>query len=271
MKSTIDQLIKEFNPATLEETKQALREVVQNLVLVGLSKTDFFEKASFYGGTALRIFYNLNRFSEDLDFTLREKNIKFSIDDYFDAIKTTCSSYGLNVEVINKINTYLAFLNLKVDSKYSDLLHKDELLKIKIEVDLNPPLGFDVESKWLVVPEFAPISILNKESLFAGKIHAVLCRSYKNHVKGRDYYDFLYYVKTNTKPNLNYLRNKLIESNKIDENDAFDMNVLKKMLKERFETVNYDQIKEDMIKFTYSNDDLSYICKELFLDLVERL
>ena len=283
--SAIKELIDQHHPSTLEETKSALREVLQGLVLAGLSRGGFFSKASFYGGTALRIFYGLNRYSEDLDFTLKKQDDSFSLEPYLGHITELASSYGIALETsikkkknptpiesaFAKANTYSTFLNLKLSDEFASLLHKDETIKVKFEVDCAPSLGFDSEVRWIDDPEFASVSVLDEPSLFAGKLHAVLCRNYKNNVKGRDYYDFLFYMKKKVSPNLAYLRNKLIETGKIKEGEEFNIDVLKKMLTERFETVDFAKAKEDAKKFLYSNESLDYFTKELFIDMARRL
>ena len=283
--STIKELLDLYNPKTLNESKAALREVLQSIVLVGLSRADFFKKASFYGGTALRIFYGLNRYSEDLDFTLNTADETFLLDPYIDSIKNVASSYGINLDVsikkkeikspiesaFAKLNTYQTFINLKIDNEIIKLLHKDEIIKVKFEIDCNPAPGFAVESKWLDIPEFANVIVLDESSLFAGKIHAILCRNYKNTVKGRDYYDFLFYIKRRVKPNLDYLKNKLVESQKIKSEDDFDINILKEMLKNRFEKVDFNQVKSDAERFVFNNEDLSYYSKELFIEMLNKL
>lgn len=281
----LEEMIKQYKPETSEESKAALREILQSIVLVGLSRGGFFNKASFYGGTALRIFYGLNRYSEDLDFTLNEKDETFDFEYYFKSINDVASSYGLELEFSTKVkmvetpiesafaklNTYQTLIKLKVDKNLLKILHKDEVMKVKFEVDCNPSLGFDKEVKWLDLPEFASISVLDQPSLFAGKIHAILCRSYKNNVKGRDYYDFLFYMRQKIKPNMNYLRNKLIETQKLKENDYFDINVLKNMLMEKIESIDFNQVKNDAQKFIFKNENLEYFSKELFVDMIKRL
>lgn len=283
--STINEMINLYNPKSLNENKAALREILQSIVLIGLSRVDFFKEASFYGGTALRIFYGLNRYSEDLDFTLNEKNESFSLEPYIESIKKVALSYGIELDVtikkkeiktpvesaFAKLNTYQTFINLKINDELAQLLHKDENIKVKFEIDLNPAIGFNVESKWIDMPEFANIIVLDEPSLFAGKLHAIICRNYKNTVKGRDYYDFLFYIKKRVKPNLNYLKNKLIESGKIKENDKFDIDTLKVMLKDRFETVDFNQVKTDAERFVFNNEDLSYYSKELFIEMINKL
>ena len=283
--TTIEEIIKSYNPKTIEETKAIIRELLQQIVLIGLSRSGFFNYASFYGGTALRIFYGLNRYSEDLDFTLSKEDLNFSIEPFVNKIIEVAHSYGFDIEIQTKIkniktpiesafaklNTYQTFINLKINDRLVNLLHKDELIKVKFEIDCNPSLGFNVENKYLSMLEFANVAVLDKESLFARKLHALLCRSYKNNAKGRDYYDFLFFIQRKIKPNLTYLRNKLIESHKINENDEFNIDILKNMLKKRFDEVDFDLVKNDAEHFVFKNEDLSYFSKELFIDMVDTL
>lgn len=283
--TVIEELIKSYNPKTLNENKLILREIVQSIVLVGLSRGGFFKKASFYGGTALRIFHNLNRYSEDLDFTLNEKDETFNLSPYIESIKNVATSYGLDLDIsikkksistpiesaFAKLDTYQTFIDLKIDEKLSELLNKNEVIKVKFEVDLNPSTGFSKEIKWIDIPEFARVIVLDEKSLFSGKIHALLCRNYKGNVKGRDYYDFLFYVSKGVSPNINYLKNKLVDSGVIKEDDIFNIEVLKKMLIDKFEKVDYNQVIKDASRFLINNEDLSYYSKELFIQMANKL
>lgn len=285
MNNVIEQLIQNYNPRNSDEVKNAIREITQSIVLIGLSRSNFFSKASFYGGTALRIFYGLNRYSEDLDFTLNAVDESFSLAPYIHSIVNVAKSYGidLNVEVKSKkietpiesastkLNTFQMFISFNIDERLTSRLHKDELIKVKFEVDCNPSLGFNVESKWITEPELASINVLDIESLFAGKLHAILCRNYKNTVKGRDFYDFIFYINKKIKPNLNYLKNKLIESNILDKDDAFTIDILKEMLVQRFNQIDFKQVRDDAQKFVMKNEDLSLYCKELFIDCVNKM
>lgn len=281
----VEEMIKQYNPETTEEVKAALKEILQSIVLVGLSRSGFFNKASFYGGTALRIFYGLNRYSEDLDFTLNEKEENFNFEQYFKAINEVALSYGLELEIsyktkkidtpiesaFAKLNTHQTLIKLKVNSNLTKYLHKDELMKVKFEVDCYPSLGFNVESKWLDNPEYASVNVLDLPSLFAGKIHAILCRTYKNNVKGRDYYDFLFFIRKRVKPNLEFLKNKLIETGKLTINDEFDTDIVKQMLINKIKTVDFAQIKNDAQKFIFKNENLDYFSRELFIDIIQKL
>ena len=281
----VEEMIKQYNPETTEEVKAALKEILQSIVLVGLSRSGFFNKASFYGGTALRIFYGLNRYSEDLDFTLNEKEENFNFEQYFKTINEVALSYGLELEISYKTkkidtpiesafakpNTYQTLIKLKVNSNLTKYLHKDELMKVKFEVDCYPSLGFNVESKWLDNPEYASVNVLDLPSLFAGKIHAILCRTYKNNVKGRDYYDFLFFIRKRVKPNLEFLKNKLIETGKLTINDEFNTDIVKQMLINKIKTVDFAQIKNDAQKFIFKNENLDYFSRELFIDMIQKL
>ncbi len=281
----IEEKLNQNNIKSSQEAKAIFREMVQQIVLVGLARGGFFKYASFYGGTALRIFYGLNRYSEDLDFTLNEKNLDFCLEKYISKIEEVALSYGLSLKIscknkivetpiesaFAKLNTYQTFLTFKVKEDILKTIHKDEVLKVKFEIDCNPALGFNIESKWLDNPEFASISVLDLPSLFAGKLHAVLCRNYKNNIKGRDYYDFLFYIQKGVKPNLVYLKNKLVETSKLKKDDPFDNNILKEMLRKRIEEVDFELVKNDASRFLFKNENLDYYSKDLFLQMVERL
>lgn len=283
MEKSLEELLKNYPRSNMDEAKMALREIMQSLILVGLSKGGFFEEASFYGGTALRIFYGLERYSEDLDFTLNGKNEEFSLDAYLPEIRNVGISYGLDFDVtmknkktkiesaFAKLNTYEAMISLKMNRAVLDLLHKDEVMKVKFEIDCDPALGFARERKWIDLPEFAPVITLDEDSLFAGKIHAVLCRNYKNAVKGRDYYDFLFFLRERRTPNMVYLRNKLLSSGLLQEDDPFDKDILKEMLKKRFLLTDFGKVKEDASRFIYKDKDLSFYSSSFFIEMLEKL
>lgn len=172
----------------------------------------------------------INLAYQEINFSLNSKDKLFSFTPFIEKIKEVALSYDLNLEnsqkdkkiktniesAFAKINTYQTFLSINLNKTILGLIHKDEVIKVKFKIDCNPALGFNTESKWLDIPEFAPVTVLDLPSLFAGKIHAVLCRNYKNNVKGRDYYDFLFYIQRNVKPNLEYLKtNSLIVEKKL--------------------------------------------------------
>ena len=285
MNNIIEQMLSKYEIKNTTDEINALKEIIQEIVLAGLSRGNFFNEVAFYGGTALRIFYNLDRFSEDLDFALIKPNKNFDLSKYFSYIEKELKAYGINLQIntkVKSIDSNITSAFLKGDTlehilkffpnedghKYNQILKN---LKIQFEVDINPPMGATYENKYKLLPSPHLIKLYDKPSLLAGKIHAILCRSYKNNVKGRDYYDFLFYMRQKIKPNMNYLRNKLIETQKLKENDYFDINVLKNMLMEKIESIDFNQVKNDAQKFIFKNENLEYFSKELFVDMIKRL
>ena len=199
MNTVLEQMIEHYNPKNIDDKRNVIKEVMQEIVLCGLSKAGFFNVAAFYGGTALRIFYGLDRFSEDLDFSLLVKDKEFDLSKYFPVLKEVVSSYGLDVDVELKNKTkdsYVQSAFLKGDTIEHFLLfypndlvegvNKNEKVKIKFEIDTMPPGLATYETKYRLLPTPYGVKLYDESSLFSGKIHAVICRSWKSRVKGRD-------------------------------------------------------------------------------------
>ena len=286
MNSVFEIMLNKYQPKDNSERENAIKEIVQEIVLSGLSRGGFFDKAVFYGGTCLRIFHGLNRFSEDLDFALLNKDEDFKIEDYFPAIKKELISYGLNMDVVKKEkskgdndiqsafvkgNTQILLMTFFPNNNGVDNVIKDQTIKIKFEIDTDNPKGGVVETKYRLLPAPYEIKVFDEPTLFAGKIHAILCREYKNRIKGRDYYDYLFYCAKGTKINLEYLENKLKNSNKISNDTKLDLPLLKKMLQERFMGVDYNLARKDVSSFITDQESLSLWSKELFLSTLDYL
>lgn len=285
MNNIIEQMLYKYDIKNTNDEINALKEIIQEIVLSGLSRGNFFNEAAFYGGTALRIFYNLDRFSEDLDFALLEPNKDFDINKYFNYIEKELKAYGINLNITAKEKSFdsnitsaflkgdtleliLKFFPSEEEHKYDYILKK---LKIKLEVDINPPMGATYEDKYKLLPSPHQIKLYDKESLFAGKIHAILCRGWNNRVKGRDLYDYIFFLGSDTKVNIELLKNKLIESNFINENDEFDINELKKILISKFEKIDYTKAIEDVKPFIKNIDNLNLWSKEFFIEITNKL
>src|SRR5690606_38610238 len=228
----IKEWIEEYNPKNEEEILSALREIMQEITLAGLSRTNFFEKAAFYGGTALRIFYGLDRYSEDLDFSLLQPDPNFSIEPYFKAIMDEFKSLGLNVSIKEKKKTKESAIDsafLKAETIWQEIVLEDvikqtgvrsnRILKIKIEVDRRPPLNFNTEEKLLLRPFSFYVKCFSGPSLFAGKVHALLFRKWKDRVKGRDWYDLEWYIKKGISLDLNHFLARAKDTNDWQDND----------------------------------------------------
>jgi len=211
----IDARLETYTSNTIEDEEHALKEILQEIALYGLATANFFDKAAFQGGSALRILYDLPRFSEDLDFILKAPDSHFKWEPYMDAIVNTCKQYGVHPEIIDKsrVSSTVKKMFLKDDSigKIIDLSfahHPGRKLAIKFEIDTNPPLGSDLEVKFLEFPLDYSIIAQDLSSCFAGKCHALLCREY---IKGRDWYDFSWYVARKVTPNFVFLANALYQ------------------------------------------------------------
>lgn len=199
-----------------EERDHAIREVMQEIALAGLQRAGFFDKAAFYGGTCLRIFYDLPRFSEDLDFSLLAPEKDFSLTPYFKALEEEFSAWGFEVQITQREKSVesavvSAFLK-KGTSLYDVQVAGQRKLKIKFEVDTDPPGGFAVEEKLLVQPYSFYVKCYALPDLYAGKMHALLFRRWKNRVKGRDWFDFEWYVQNRQPLNLNHLEERARQS-----------------------------------------------------------
>lgn len=285
MNSIIDEMLKKYKAETLDEKKNAIKEIIQEIVLCGLSRAGFFDKAAFYGGTALRIFYGLDRFSEDLDFSLKEKDVDFDLASYFPVLEKEVRAFGLNLKVEEKHKTTdsdvkSAFLkgNTKehlllfyANDDFSFGVNKDEVLKIKFEVDTNPPGGARYEHRYSLKPAPYEVTLYDLPSLFAGKVHAVLCRGWKNRIKGRDLYDFVFYLQRGALLNLENLRQKLIQSNVLKDGDSLSLEEVKRMLCERFDNIDFEKAKDDVRDFIKDKDALNIWSSSFFKAISETL
>lgn len=284
MKIILEQMIEEYHPKNNEEKRNAIKEVMQEIVLCGLSKAGFFKNAAFYGGTALRIFYGLDRFSEDLDFSLLIKDKDFDLAKYFPILKNTVKSFGLNVEIELKnktkdSNVQSAFLKGDTIEHFllfypDDLvqgINKNEKVKIKFEIDTMPPGLATYEIKFRLLPAPYSVKLYDESSLFSGKIHAMICRLWKSRVKGRDLYDYIFYLSRKTKFNLPHLREKLIDSGFINKDTEITCDDVKEMLINRFNEIDFNDAKNDVIPFIKDSSGLDIWCKEFFTSITSEL
>ena len=262
------------------DRKNALKEILQEIILCGLSKGGFFNHAAFYGGTALRIFYGLDRFSEDLDFSLIKPDENFNLESYFPFLEREIRSFGLNVSIIKKEKTSKSQIKsafLKANTKEHLLLFFDnnsasrtasnENIKIKLELDTIPPDFAIFERKFRLLPAPYEINLYDAPSLFAGKIHAVICRGWKSRVKGRDLYDYVFYLSKGTKVNFKHLQARLSQT-EIYVNNLDDV---KNLLTERFRAINFSQAKEDVMPFIKNLSSIEKWSSEFFTQITEKL
>lgn len=286
----IQQMINKYNPITIEDKKNAAKEVLQEVILAGLSKTDFFTHAAFCGGTALRIFYGMDRFSEDLDFSLLVADENFDMSKYFKAINDVVNSLGLNFEVSKKdkttnsniesaflkgntkeTNTKETLITIYPNSSDSKLIIHNEKIIIKFEVDINPPLYSKTEIKFRLLPFPYQVRVYDQSSLFAGKIHAVIARSWKNRIKGRDLYDYVHFLSLESKVNLRHLEARLKQTKTIDGNIKLTKVLLTDILEKRFDQIDYDIAKLDAGPFIKDQSTLNLWSRDFFKSITKQI
>lgn len=277
------QWIAEYNPQNEEETLAAMREIMQEIALAALSRTDFFDKAAFYGGTALRIFYGLDRFSEDLDFSLLATNPEFSLTPYFSKIVEEFQSLGMKVSIREKdkrIKTQVESAFLKSETIWQELVLEDlvkqhgissnKTIKIKIEIDRLPPLGFETEEKLLIRPFSFYVNCFKMPSLFAGKLHALLFRKWKSRVKGRDWYDMEWYIRKGVPLNMHHFLQRAKETSDWEEEQISQEQILQ-LLIAKIESVSFDSVKEDVVRFIADDKKLTIWSPNYFKDLIQKM
>jgi predicted nucleotidyltransferase component of viral defense system len=279
----IKEWLDSYNPANREDALQALREIMQEIALAGLQRAGFFEKAAFYGGTALRIFYGLDRFSEDLDFSLLEVNPDFSLDKYLDAVHDEFTSQGMRISIkekekTNKTNIESAFL--KSETIWRELvleqiipqsgLDQKANITIKLEVDTKPPLGFETEERLLLRPFSFYVKCFTISNLFAGKMHALLFRKWKTNVKGRDWYDMEWYIKKGVILNLGHFLLRARDSGNW-EKETISEEEFRELLKQRIDTVDFTRVKADISRFIPNPKVLDIWSANYFHDLAGHL
>jgi len=286
MMSSIQSMMERYQPQNAEAYRNALKEIVQEIALYGMSKSGFFQEGAFYGGTALRIFYGLHRFSEDMDFSLVHPNPSFALSDYLPTVEEELSAVGLKMRVEQKNKTKVtdiqsAFIKggtliqiisiQQTDEVLIPGIHKQEQLKIKLEVDTNPPPGAGFELRYALRPVPYVVRLYDKPSLFAGKIHAVLCRNWARRIKGRDLYDYVWYLSQDTPVNLFHLQKRLEQSDRWDSSKQLALQDTKDMLKERFSQLDFEAAKKDVIPFLSDASELDLWNAGFFQAITENL
>ena len=269
-----ENMLSRYEIHTKDDKTNALHEVMQQITLAGLYRGGFFDKAAFYGGTCLRIFYGMKRFSEDMDFSLLQADENFCLENYFDAITVEFRAVGREITITKKekkVQTNVESAFLKDTTEIYNLQFATERdVKIKIEVDTLPPAGFSTEYKLLMLPFSFMVRCYMLPDLYAGKMHAFLFRNWKNRVKGRDWYDFEWYVRNNIPLNLEHLQQRVKQINAIDEND-FSIKNFKNLLKERILKTDITAVKNDVRPFIKNPAEMDIWSTEYFSQLVDMI
>ncbi len=268
-----------YNCSSSQEYESALLEIIQEIALLGLWRSKFFEKAVFYGGTALRILYGLDRFSEDLDFSLLKKSTDFEMKSYHLAVVRELHSLGFDVTVEEKKknqktaihsafikgNTREHFLRIGLSTEDQKRLHANKILKVKFEVDTDPPLKFNVNYCSLNFPGPFSVATMTLADLFAGKMHALLFRDYKGWVKGRDWYDFLWFLGQGIPVALIHLEERMRQTMHLSKDLCLTEQLLRDLLDKRIRQVDFAAAELDVRRFIKDPWKITNWSQEYFL------
>jgi predicted nucleotidyltransferase component of viral defense system len=269
-----DQMLARYEINTNDDYINAKHEVMQQIAMAGLYRGGFFNEAAFYGGTCLRIFYASKRFSEDMDFSLLAHDPKFMLENYFIPIQSEFKALGRDVIITKKTkkkNTNVESAFLKEDtSVYNLQFTTEKSIRIKIEVDTDPPTGFETEHKLLLLPFSIMVRCYSLPDLYAGKIHALLFRNWKNRVKGRDWYDFEWYVRNNTKLSLTHLNQRILQTGFIPSKEL-TIEQIRQMLKDKIRKTNIDMVKNDVKPFIKEPLEMEIWSQEYFIQLIDMI
>ena len=266
-----NQMLSGYDITTEQQKRNAIFEVNQQVILAGLYNGGFFNEAAFYGGTCLRIFHGLQRFSEDMDFSLLAPNENFDFTQYFQPIIDQFALVGREVEIRKKDKKNFgkvesAFLKDNTDV-YDITFQTEKSVKIKIEVDTQPPLKFKTEQKLLLLPQSFMTRCFTLPTLFAGKMHALVYRAWKNRVKGRDWYDFEWYVRHNIPLDFTHLGERALQFNQ----EELDKETFLQKLNERLAAADINQVKADVLPFVRNPKELDIWSNDYFLQLAKMI
>ena len=247
------------------------QEVMQRIALAGLHRGGFFRHAAFYGGTCLRLFHDLPRYSEDMDFSLIEKRDDIHIENYFTPIIEEFRSVGHDVDIVKKDKKIFgrvesAFLKENTEA-YDIKFQTKKNIKVKIELDTNPPLAFDTEELAMQQPYSFMTRCFTLPSLYAGKMHALVYRAWQRRVKGRDWYDFEWYVRWQVPLNFKHLQERIHEFSGAE----VDKDTFMTLLREKLATTDIGKMKEDVKGFVDNPRELDIWSNDYFLQLADRI
>ncbi|HON39391.1 MAG: nucleotidyl transferase AbiEii/AbiGii toxin family protein [Desulfomonilia bacterium] len=285
MHKAVIQMLQKYPLSRLEDYNKALREIIQEIALLGLWRGKFFEKAAFYGGTALRILYGLDRFSEDLDFTLLQPMGDFDLGSFGSSLEKELLGFGFEMHLEQKnravqspvqsaflkADTFSQMLVIEIGEEILRQVPKGQMIKIKLEVDTNPPPDFSTEMKYLLAPIPFPVRVLTLPDLFAGKMHAVLYRRWKTRVKGRDWYDLVWYVSHHPELHLGHLEQRMRQTGDWNSTEELTVETFFEALHAAIDSLDIDKAREEVSPFIKDPEVLSIWSREFFHDIVSRI
>jgi len=285
MHEAVIRMLAKYEPKSVDDSVRALREIIQEVALLGLWRAKFFEHAAFYGGTALRILYGLDRFSEDLDFSLLTPSPDFNLARYTASLEEELQAFGFNVRVemvdkavesavqsaFLKANTRNELLVIEAGEELTGQVAAGQVLKVKIEVDTDPPPGFSTQTRYLLQPIPFAVRSYSLPDLFAGKMHAILFRKWKNRVKGRDWYDLVWYAANHPHLNLAHLEQRMRQTGHWSGEKSLSPVVFTDLLFEAIDRLDVNQARKDVAPFVKDQQMLALWSHDFFQDVASRI
>ena len=285
MHEAVTRMLAKYEPKSVDDSVRALREIIQEVALLGLWRAKFFEHAAFYGGTALRILYGLDRFSEDLDFSLLTPSPDFNLGRYTASLEEELQAFGFNVRVemvdkavesavqsaFLKANTRNELLVIEAGEELTGQVATGQVLKVKIEVDTDPPPGFSTQTRYLLQPIPFAVRSYSLPDLFAGKMHAILFRKWKNRVKGRDWYDLVWYAANHPHLNLAHLEQRMRQTDHWNGDKNLSPVVFTDLLFEAIDRLDVNQARKDVAPFVKNQQMLALWSHDFFQDVASRI
>jgi predicted nucleotidyltransferase component of viral defense system len=285
MNEAVTRMLARYERRRVEDDVKALREILQEIALLGLWRSRFFEKAAFYGGTALRILHGMDRYSEDLDFSLLKPAAEFDLSRYCIALEKEINSFGFEASVTGKskssesaiqsaflkAETLKHLLVINTTENLAGSIPRGQVLKIKIEVDTDPPPEFNTETRFLLQPIPFSVRAFSLPDMFAGKMHAVLCRGWKNRVKGRDWYDLVWYAANHPQLHLKHLEQRMIQSGHLKRKEQLTPEKLSAIAASVIEKLDANQARREVEPFVKDPETLIIWSREFFHDVMRRI
>jgi len=285
MHDAIRSMLDRYECRSRDDYVNALREILQDVALLGLWRSKFFEHAAFYGGTALRVLYGLDRYSEDLDFSLLKTEKSFSLKAYGDALLREISSFGFHAgfesrrktqasaieSAFLKTNTYRQLIVIEAAQELLRDLHPAKNLKIKLEVDTNPTGGFKTETQYVLQPIPFSVRVYCLPDLFAGKLHAILCRKWKTRVKGRDWYDLVWYAGKYPEVRIRHLESRMRQSGDYLGDEPLTPDRLQHLLRQAVDYLDVEQARREVAPFIVDQRALDVWSRDFFRQIIHRI
>ena len=285
MHEAIRSMLDRYECMSRDDYVNAVREILQDLALLGLWRSKFFEHTAFYGGTALRLLHGLDRYSEDLDFSLLKSDVSFSLVSYGEALRREISSFGFHVtfesrpkrpasaieSAFLKANTYRKLIVIETGRELLRDLHPAKNLKIRLEVDTDPPAGFETETQYVMQPIPFSVRVYCLPDLFAGKLHAILCRKWKTRVKGRDWYDLVWYLGRHPEARIRHLESRMRQTGDYQGDQPLTPARLQRLLRQAVDDLDVEQARQEVAPFIRDRRTLEVWSRGFFKNIIKRV